>query len=163
MPSVRLYCHSQQISRCLYFAVNKNTDELYAERIEYDASFALKLEAKVARIVATDRAPPRLFDDPTSKAAFVCGWCPAKAQCHEQAFARQNCRTCISASFEDGAVVRCTFFGKKLTYDEQQRGCSSHLYLPDLVPGEQIDADDEARTITYKMADGSTWVDGKKE
>jgi hypothetical protein len=156
------YCHAEHLTRCLYLAVNKNTDELYAERVEYNAVYALQLEAKVSRIVNSDRAPPRLFEDPTAKNAYPCGWCSAFAQCHEKAFARRNCRTCISASFEDGANVRCAFFNKILSYDEQQRGCDNHLYLPSLVPAEQIDASEADRTITYRLVSGETWMDGKE-
>jgi hypothetical protein len=142
------YMLAQGLTRCLYYAVCKDTDERYAERVEFDAGVALAHEARIARIVSSDRAPARLFEDPSSKAAFACGWCPAKSQCHERAFARQNCRTCLSASFEDGARVRCTHWQKELSYEEQQAGCAAHLYLPDLIPGEQIDASEEGRTVT---------------
>jgi hypothetical protein len=154
------YLHGQGLTRCLYLAVNKNTEELYAERIAYDAAFALALEAKIERIARSDRAPPRLHEDPTSKAAFACAWCPAKPQCHEQAFARVNCRTCLEAQFRDGAEVWCSLSGKQLSYDEQQRGCNHHLFLPSLVPGSQSDANPELRTVTYQLADGSVWIDG---
>lgn len=158
---VQLYLYAHGLNRGLYLAVNKNTEEIYAERVEYDAAFAMQIEAKVARIVDhIDIAPPRLHEDPTSKAAFACAWCPALSICHEGAFARRNCRTCLSASFEQGAVVRCTLQDKVLSYDEQQRGCGEHRYLPALVNGEQIDADPETRTIMYALASGETWVDG---
>lgn len=152
------YMHSEGLTRALYLAVNKNDDSLYAERIHYDAAFCLALETRIARIVSTDHAPPKLHDDPTSKAAFACQWCPALGICHEQQWARRNCRTCISASFEDGAVVRCTLTDRELSYDDQQRGCDQHLYLPSLVPGEQIDAGE--RWIEYRLASGGVWRDG---
>lgn len=155
------YMHAEGLKRCLYLAVNKNTDDLYAERVEYDAEFAMRLEAKVARIAATDRAPGRLHDDPTSKAAFACGWCPALALCHEQQFARRNCRTCLSAEMREGAEVACALTGAVRSWDEQQAGCPSHLYLPDLVPGEQIDAGD--RWVKYRMPSGAEWVDGAEQ
>jgi hypothetical protein len=157
---VQAYLLASSLTRALYLAVNKNDESLYSERIEYDAAFSLALEAKIERIAKSDRAPARLFEDPTSKSAFKCSWCPAKAQCHEGAFARVNCRTCLHSSFEDGARVICTLHKVDLTYDEQQTGCPHHAYLPDLVPGEQIDADPSQRTITYRLPNGSTWVDG---
>lgn len=159
---IQLYMHAQGLSRGLYLAVNKNTDELYAERVEYDPAYCLQLEAKVARVVAANDAPPRLHDDPRSKAAFACQWCPALTLCHEGTWARVNCRTCLSAEFRDGAEVWCTLTGKALSYEEQQRGCGQHLYLPSLVPGEQSDANPAARTVTYRLPDGSTWIDGGK-
>jgi hypothetical protein len=151
------YMHSEQITRCLYLAVNKNTDELYAERVEYNPVYALTLEAKVGRVVRSDRAPPRLHDDPKSKAAFACAWCPALSLCHEKAWARINCRTCLHASLEDGANVRCAKSGEIRTYAEQQAGCPSHRWLPDLVPAEQVDVQGE--NIVYRLDDGSLWTD----
>jgi hypothetical protein len=157
------YMHAHSLTRCLYLAVNKNTDERYVERVEYDPAYALQLEAKVSRVVRSDRAPSRLHDDPKSKAAFACGWCPVLGLCHEKAWARINCRTCLHASLEDGANVRCTRSGEIRTYPEQQAGCPSHRWLPDLVPAEQVDVQGE--DIVYRLEDGSLWVDeeGKAE
>jgi hypothetical protein len=158
----QMYCHAQGITRCLYYAVNKNDDDRYIERIEYDAAFALRLEAKVQRLIGRiDRAPPKLFEDPNAKmAALACGFCPAADVCHYQHFARQNCRTCIEAQFRDGANVYCKLRQKELSYDEQQQGCRDHIFLPELVPGSQSDANPELRTVTYQLADGSIWIDG---
>src|SRR5665213_2664884 len=75
------YMKAESLTRCLYTAVNKNTDEIYTERVEYDHAYAVRLEAKVERIVRTDVAPPKLFEDVTSKAAFPCTWCAARPQC----------------------------------------------------------------------------------
>lgn len=152
------YMHGSGLTRALYIAVNKNTDELYVERIKYDAAFAFALEARVARLVHSDRAPPRLHDDPTSKAAFACQWCPAKSLCHEGAFARVNCRTCIHARFDFGAKVYCVHHGRELSYAEQQVGCNAHRYVPDFVPGEQVDVRNDA--VVYRLTDGSEWIDG---
>ncbi len=154
---MQLYMHHKGIARAIYIAENKNDDTIYTERVKYDAAAAMRLMARAERIVSTDRAPPRLHDDVTSKAAFACQWCPALALCHEGAWARRNCRTCISASFEDGAVVRCTLSGAELSYDDQQRGCAKHLYLPDLVPAEQVDAGE--RWVAYQMPSGDLWRD----
>ena len=157
----QLYMHAEHLTRCFYYAVNKDTDERYAERIEHDYALAVKLEAKVDRIVRQNSAPPKLFEDPNSKAAFPCSWCAGRPQCHEGALARKNCRTCISAEFLDGAVVRCAFWDKELDYKEQQAGCPKHIFLPILVPGEQIDASESERWVKYRMADGSEWVNGE--
>lgn len=153
----QFYMHASGIKRCLYLAVNKNDESLYAERLEYDAAFCIAIEARVARIVASDRAPSRLHDDPNTKAAFACQWCPALAICHEGAFARRNCRTCLSIEFRDGAVAHCTLHERDLSYNDQQTGCGDHLYLPDLVPGEQIDAGD--RWVKYILSN-EEWIDG---
>ena len=38
---------------------------------------------------------------------------------------------------------------------EQRAACDKHLFIPDLVPGEVIDAGDDI--VTYRMIDGSSW------
>jgi hypothetical protein len=48
-----------------------------------------------------------------------------------------------------------------LTALEQRAACNRHLFIPDLVPGEVIDACDDV--VTYRMADGSTWVNDARK
>lgn len=156
---VQLYMHGLGLTRALYVAVNKNDDELHAERIRYDAAAALRLVAKAERIVAASDAPPKLHDDPESKAAWQCRYCPALGVCHQGEFARRNCRTCLSSSPVDGGGWRCERFGKSLTLDDQRAGCGAHRFLPTLVPGEQVDADIRLTRIVYRMPDGGEWLD----
>ncbi|AWN43143.1 oxidoreductase [Methylobacterium durans] len=157
---IQLYMHALDLRRGLYMLANKNDDAIHCERVEYDPAFCLALVARVERIVATPRPPARLYEDPTSKAAFACQFCPARAICHEGAFPRQNCRTCLSSTPSDGPRWDCERHRRRLSYDAAQAGCNAHLFIPDLVPGEQVDADPTRGTVTYCMGDGSTWVDG---
>ena len=46
---------------------------------------------------------------------------------------------------------------------QEGRDCPTHLFLPALVSGEQVDADPEAETVTYRMRDGTVWIDGPRE
>lgn len=160
---MQVYMHHRSLERALYVAVNKDTDALYAERVAYDASVALRLIARAERIILADVAVPRLHEDPNARAAYACAWCPAFSVCHDRRFARRNCRTCLSATpvvdQGDRGAWRCELHDKELSVAEQQAGCPSHRYLPSLVPGEQIDADEETRVITYRLADGSEWRD----
>jgi hypothetical protein len=160
---VQTYMHLRGKKRCLYLLVSKNTDEIYVERIEYDAEYALKLMAKAERVITSNRAPAKISEDP---AKYPCIMCPASSVCHGQAFGRNNCRTCIHSTPQiddanQAARWHCARFDKLLTVEDQKVGCPAHLYLPDLVPGEQIDAGDD--WVSYKMADGSTWRDGVAE
>lgn len=157
---VQTYMHLRGKKRCLYLLVSKNTDEIYVERIEYDAAYALALMAKAERVISANRAPSKISDDPSK---YPCIMCPAASVCHGEAFGRNNCRTCIHATphMNGDAGWNCERFGKNLSIDEQRAGCPAHLYLPELVPGEQIDAGDD--WVAYKMADGSIWRDGVAE
>ncbi|MDR7037428.1 hypothetical protein J2X36_002175 [Methylobacterium sp. BE186] len=158
---LQLYLHGTGLRRGLYLAACKNDDEIYVERVEYDPAFCLALVDRIERIVASPAPPPRLHDDPTSKAAFACQWCPARALCHEGTFPRQNCRTCIESEPQDGPKWTCALHARTLSYSEQQAGCPDHRFVPAVVPGEQTDADPQRRTVTYRMPDGSAWVDGE--
>jgi hypothetical protein len=157
----QLYCHATGLTRCLYLAANKNTDEIHAERIPHNMAFCLALVARIERIVHAAHPPARLHDDPNSKAAFACQWCPALAVCHEGAFARVNCRTCLSSSAIDGGRWHCERWDRELSYSDQQAACPSHQFIPELVPGEQEDVIGED-TILYRLPDGSEWLDGAR-
>lgn len=161
---MQFYMHHSGLTRALYIAVNKNDDAIYSERVRYDPAAARLLIARAERVLRANEPPPKLHADPTASAAYACSWCLSRAVCHEGRFARAHCRTCLHATavVDDGDAGRwrCERFGLDLTFDEQMRGCEFHLYLPALVPGEQVDADPEAGTVTYRLLDGATWVDG---
>lgn len=154
--------HALGLTRAGYLVTNKDDDERYFERIEYDHEFCARLLAKAERIIFSDEPPARLHDDPNHKMAFECGWCRHVEVCHRQAMPRVTCRSCLHSSPErhgDGAWS-CGRWAKPLSIDEQREGCGAHLFLPALVPAEQIDVDEENETITYLLPDGSTWIDG---
>lgn len=161
---MQIYMHKMGLTRALYLAHHKDDEELYAERIEYDPVFAERLIAKAHSIITAERPPQKLHENPESRAAFACDWCPAKAQCHERAWSRRNCRTCLHATPELDGDGRwsCARHRRDLTTEDQRSGCIHHLYIPDLVPGEQIDADPARGTVTYDIS-GETFVDGGAE
>lgn len=157
--------HALGLSRAGYMVTNKDSDERYFERLEYDADYSIRLIARAERIIFNDEPPARLHDDPNHKMAFECGWCRHRGVCHEGAMPRVTCRSCLHASPErhgDGAWS-CARFTKPLGLDEQREACPLHRWIPALIDGEQFDycADDE--TISYKMRDGTIYVDGASQ
>ena len=152
----QLYMHGLGLTRCLFVAENKDTQDIEVERLHYDAAVALHHVARAERIAAATEAPPRLSDDPNW---YECRFCPAHAVCHGGIAARRNCRTCL-ASTTHGDKWRCDRHGHDLTPADQRQGCPVHLYLPSLVAGDQVDADKDRLTVTYAMRDGTTFVDG---
>lgn len=157
MAQMQIYMHVSAYGRALYLAVNKDTDELYAERVAYDAAAGAALEAKALRVVKADAPPPRLHDDPNGKMAWECKGCPARAVCHEGAAPRQTCRSCVHATAVtegEGGRWRCEKHRREISTEWQRDGCPSYLMLPSLVDGEPIAADPDANTITYRRADG---------
>lgn len=157
---VQLYLEAEGLTSALYLATNTNNDEIYSELVPHDAEFCAAVVARCRRIVTASRAPSRISGDATK---WPCVLCEFNALCHgEVSFARVNCRTCISSAplLTDDALWRCEHRNRELSTEEQHAGCPSHLYLPDLVAGSQVDANPSLRTVTYRMAGGETWVDG---
>ena len=159
---MQLYMHYAGLTRAFYLAHNKNTDELYQERIAYDETEAMRLVARAERIITAQEPPPKLHENPESKMAWACKFCPHLQKCHQGTFSTRSCRTCLSATPVEGGF-HCDLFKQVNDPKMQALGCSRHLYIPALVPAEQIDADLDRRTVTYKMRDGGTWVDGSSE
>lgn len=156
LAQMMVYMHLRSLTRGFYLAKNKDTDELYAERVRYDVAHALSLTAKAVRVKMANEPPARISDDPAS---FLCRFCPSHAVCHGGAWALRNCRTCLHSDPIEHGGWFCHRHKTALTREQQQRGCPSHRYLPGLLPGEQIDADEWGETVTYRMPDGSTWID----
>lgn len=156
---VQLGMHMWGMTRAGYLVVNKNDDERYFERIDYDVDFCLRLLARLERIINAPEPPARLSEDPEF---FKCLSCEHHAICHDGAWPRVTCRTCIHATPEMGgdAAWSCARWSKPLGVDEQKAACPAHLHIPALVPGEQLDVDEEAEAITYKLRSGKLWVDG---
>jgi PD-(D/E)XK nuclease superfamily protein len=159
---MQLYMRLEGLDRAFYLAQNKNDDSLYAERVHVDPAAVAMLIRRAEQIITAEAAPPKISDDPEF---FACRWCPSKGVCHEGEFARRNCRTCVSATpivdDSDRGTWYCEHWRRELSLDDQRAGCSEHLFLPSLVPGEQTDADPEKRIIEYQLKDGVIWVDGK--
>lgn len=154
----QLGMHMFGLTRALYLVACKNTDTLYSERIEYDADYCLRTLARAERIVRSATPPARIANKEDD---FRCMFCKHKAVCWG-GWARVNCRTCLHSTAEMGGDAHwsCARFSKPLGLDEQREGCPAHLYLPDLVNGQQTDCDEEAETITYRLANGEIWTDG---
>jgi len=154
---MQVYMHLRGLTRALYVAVNKNDDDIYTERVPYDAATALQLVIKAERIVTAQTPPPCTCPPYFLKAGYGCARYPP-------GFARRNCRTCLHSTprLDGDARWTCERWGRDLTADDQRAGCPRHLYIPALVPGEQIDCDPEAERVVY-LIDGRPWVDGDPE
>jgi hypothetical protein len=149
---MQIYMHLTGITRALYLAVCKNTDALHIERIEADGAMAERLLDKAGRVIFAQHPPARISEDP---AWFECRFCDHQAVCHVDGGAAVTCRSCLHATPVDGGW-ECARHDRMLTGLEQCAACIRHLFIPDLIPGEVIDASDDL--VTYRMADGSTWA-----
>lgn len=157
---VQLGMHALGLSRGLYLVVNKNTDERYAERIEYDVEYCLRLLARLERIIAADEPPIRLCK---KRDDFRGIFCRQTAVCWGEEMPRATCRSCIHATplMTGNAAWDCARWQQPLSFDDQKAACPAHLFIPAALASlEMVSADQEAETITYRRPDGQTWTDG---
>lgn len=154
---VQSYMHLHGLTRTFYLAVNKDTDELYQERIKLDVAEATRIVARAQRIIASPVPPARISDDP---AWYVCRFCDHAAVCHGQAAPDRHCRSCLSSTPVERGEWRCERHGHTLDSGRQRAGCSSHRYIPAVLVGaEQIDAHPQAEWVDYRLPDGTVWRD----
>lgn len=164
------YCQLQlllweyDLKRGLYIAVNKNTEEYLIKVIDRDDHYLQNKFRRLDETLKSNFMPPPLSlkDD-----FFQCKICDMRAFCKEGALPeRRTCRSCIHATVVFGAkkpTMQCERHGFPLQPDEQKQGCNDHLFLPDLIPWEQVDANEEHGTITYLKPDGTQWIDRGQE
>jgi hypothetical protein len=147
---VQLYMRWSGMDRAFYLALNKDNDELYSDRIKYDAQAAAALEAKGERVVKAMTPPERLGSSPED---YRCKLCPAAKACWESKL-RVTCRTCIHATPELDGKARwsCVWHKRDLSLEEQAKGCPSHRLIPDLITwATPVDGDAEANWIKYEL------------
>ena len=137
---MQIYMHLTGMTRAMYLAVNKDTDDVYVERIEHDEAYAKSLLDKAHRVIYAVTPPPRISEDSTW---YQCRMCDHAGLCHAGPdgadAAAVNCRTCLHSTPVDGGW-RCERHQKPLSEADQRLACEFHLYLPPLVPAQQVDA-----------------------
>ena len=157
---MQTYMHLMGLTRAMYLAVCKDTDDIYVERVEVDQAFAQGLLAKAKRIIFATTPPAGISADP---AWYQCRMCDHAPVCHagagDAATPEINCRTCLHATPVDGGW-HCAHHDRGLSEAEQRTACASHLFIPSLVPGEQVDAGEG--WVEYEFAPGHRWRDTGK-
>jgi hypothetical protein len=130
--------------------------------VDYDPAVGAGLEKRGKRIINAENPPGRLHEDPTSKAAYVCKTCNAFNACHKGQFAKRTCRTCLHSTPVENGQWHCEKYDTMLDTEFQRHGCTSHRYIPTLVPGRMTKASDDNvdLTVTYEMPNGGTFIDG---
>jgi hypothetical protein len=146
-----MYMGWSGLTRALYLAVNKDTDELYAERIPEDPARFQILCAKALRVISA--VEPCEKNVPESE----CKWCDHRLVCEGGALPAVHCRTCAHARPDtDGSGARwvCTRDNMELTKMVQERGCDNHLFTPALVTfGKVVSNGDDH--VVYIRQDGA--------
>lgn len=116
---MQVYMGLSGLKRAVYFAVNKNDDDLYAEVVDFDKTVFDWSYERAWSVLSAQEPPKKINDDPSW---FGCRFCAHKELCHRTSNVERNCRTCIHGGpSTDGWY--CSRKNRNLTKDLQLAGC----------------------------------------
>ncbi len=153
------------IDRALYTVVNKNTDEIYTERVKFDRARAEAIIERGKKIALSDRMPEPMNADPTW---WECKFCPALDLCKGSRVTKEaNCRTCAHATAEPNGDWTCAIHPESgpIPLDFQRVGCRAHTIHPDLVPWEMKEGVGNSAVYTIdgkEIINGEDGIDSRK-
>ena len=157
---MQLYMHWGKADRALYFVVNKDNEDIYTERVDYDRDAALALIAKARSIIESTEPPVRLSEDPTW---YQCSFCDYKSICHQRELPQVTCRSCAHSTPEKtgNAVWTCAKYdGAEIPIEEQRKGCAAHIYIPILLEKVAKPVDGSDSHVVYEMSNGAQFING---
>lgn len=145
---MQVYMLGKGLERALYFAVCKNTDEIYTERVRLETDIAQEAIDRGRRLALSERMPePMLGASPTW---FQCKFCPAFEMCWQGQPTREvNCRTCAHSTPMANSTWQCVRWGSEIPVDAQHQGCNKHTLHPDLVPWQLLEDKSTESTAAY--------------
>ncbi len=169
----QIYMHLTGMTRALYLARNKDTDELYSERIKYDRKRAYGLKHRAEYIITNTKPPSRISE---RSDYYQCKWCDARAICfgiQEEGKYQAlpvpaiSCRQCCHATpkMDGNARWECEKHKRSLSETDQAKACDDHLCLPGLFAfadtvnyGTNSDGEEY---IEFQNKDGKKWKHGR--
>jgi len=158
---MQVYMHLTGLTRALYMVVNKDTDELYGERVRYNKDQAVRILQKAERIIFAEKPPEKATDRPDS---FLCKFCSAHALCHGSNNATPavdikelSCRQCVHATPKKDGTWKCE-------KGEYGTVCDEMLFIPQLINfATPTNYYPEQGVIEFTSnTDGIVWYHGKK-
>jgi hypothetical protein len=146
-------CH-----RSIYIVVNKDNDDIYTERVEFDKKEAQSIIDKALAVITATEPPVGISQDPTW---FECKFCDYHAICHGTDVPTPTCRSCAHVTPEMDGKARwsCAAKQKDLPVLEQRQGCDKHRYIPILLAKTSQVVDMDGDSVVYEM-NGKRFVNG---
>lgn len=126
---MQTYMHKMGLAAAIYFAVNKNTDDIYAEVVHLDSEFAEQFLNRGEQLVWTKEPPKRISESP---GFWKCRFCDEHAVCHMGASPELNCRTCDHVQVRAGGAWHCGLHDAPLDKERQANGCTDYAVNPSL-------------------------------
>lgn len=133
MAQMQVYCQAFDCPQALYFAANKDTDDIYTELVQHDPIESMRLFNKAQTLIAEPSPPPRITENATW---FECKMCDAHALCHETKLTTElHCRTCAYSTPTPEGQWHCEHWQAAIpSMEAQMAGCDNHLIHPELTP-----------------------------
>jgi len=154
----QIYMHFFNAPKHYLTAGSSGVRDITSVVTEYDQGEAEKFIEKANRIIFAPRPAGKISSDP---AWHECKYCSFHSMCHEDDMPRhKSCRTCLHSSPLKTGGWKCEFHKKDLTQEDQTNGCEHHLFVPDLIPGEQINSG--PNWVEYALKGGVVWIDKSK-
>ena len=155
---MQIYMHLTGLTRAMYVAVCKDTDDLTSSGSAPTADAAERLLAKAGRVIDAPRPPARISEDPAWWRVPVLR--PSRPLPRRRRPAERNCRSCLHSTPVEGGW-HCARWDQALVDQRAARAaapgiCSS----PISCPARPVDAGDDH--VVYRMRDGTTWIDGRR-
>lgn len=118
-----LYGFKLKVKSVLYMAVNKDTDEIYAEIIPINPEHARECLDKAVRIISSKVPPARISE---TSSYYICKFCDFSKICHSNQKPIKNCRTCTQREVVGNGQWGCRKHNTKLTVEAQKIGCDQY-------------------------------------
>lgn len=143
----------------LYFAVNKDNDEIFLDCIPFNEDEFKKYLDKAEFITMADKPPERIASSPTS---FKCKFCHVHAVCWGFELPLVDCRNCTSVTKDrSNGVLICDKDKRELNEDLP---CKDHSFNPfaiqETLNWQPIEFFPEHRAVKYQKPDGSEIING---
>ena len=126
---MQIYMGKNGIEWGLYFAVNKNDDELHAEILPFDLSTYQRYLDRAGLIIMATEPPPKINESP---GWFKCRFCDYRGICHLGEEVAINCRTCATSRPGLNGKWVCQVCECELEVEHQFKGCSGYTKHPTL-------------------------------
>jgi CRISPR/Cas system-associated exonuclease Cas4 (RecB family) len=145
--------------RAIYIVVNKDNDDIYTERLEYDAEAAQAIIDKALAIITAVEPPVGISTDPTW---YECKFCDYHSICHGTDVPAPTCRSCahITPKLDGNGNWSCHVHAGKVSDNIQRNGCAYHRYIPILLAKSAKPMDVDGDAVVYQMADGQQFING---
>lgn len=148
---MQLYMHAQLLTDALYMAVNKDTDELYAELVPYVKETAERYLQRAQSIIDATEPPNRIN---SNASWYQCKCCSHLKMCHAFEYPEVNCRTCAHSSPAEDGRWYCE--RKSAGIPKNCQACDDHVYNPSMLNGiEIVEANQTDNWMIYRLADGT--------